>query len=113
MSKADADEAFAVGRDAVNRAANGETDVMVTIERTNNSPFEFTTGATSLMSVADQTRLVPDEWINDEANGVTDEFIAYAEPLIIGTAVPMSDALPVYPVFQKHFVEKKLQPHAR
>lgn len=113
MSKVDADEAFAVGEDAVNRAANGETDVMVTIERTNNSPFEFTTGTTSLMSVADQTRLVPEEWINDERNGVTDEFITYAEPLITGTAVQMSDALPLYPVFQKHFVEKKLQPYTR
>lgn len=113
MSKVDADEAFAVGHNAVERAIAGETDIMITIQRINSDPFEFETETTSLMSVADQTKEVPNEWINDEQNGVTDEFIEYALPLLSGAAVELPPGLPAYPVFQKHFIERKLEPYER
>jgi 6-phosphofructokinase 1 len=113
MSKVDADEAWAVGYDAVERAVAGETDIMVTIERTSNEPFAFETATTSLMSVADQTKEVPLEWVNKDQNGVTAEFVEYAMPLLSGAAVELPPGLPTYPVFQKHFVERKLQPYQR
>jgi len=113
MSKADADEAYAVGQDAVNRAMAGETDIMITIQRLSNDPFEFETETTSLMSVADATKLVPDDWINEEGNGVTDEFIQYCMPLISGAAFALPDGLPEYSVFQRHPVERKLPPYER
>jgi len=113
MSKVDSDEAYAVGQDAVNRAVAGETDIMITIQRLNSDPFEFETETTSLMSVADVTKEVPEDWINEEQNGVTDEFIEYAMPLVSGAAVELPEGLPNYPVFQKHFVDSKLQPYER
>jgi 6-phosphofructokinase 1 len=113
MSKVDADEAWAVGYDAVERAIAGETDIMITIQRTASDPFEFETETTSLMSVADQTKEVPPEWINEDQNGVTDEFIEYALPLLSGAAVELPPGLPAYPVFQQHFVEPKLDPYER
>jgi 6-phosphofructokinase len=113
MSKVDNDEAYAVGEDAVNRAAAGENDVMITIERKQNAPFEFETATTSLMSVADKTKLVPDEWINADRNGVTDEFIEYCLPLLNTPVSDLPAGLPQYPVFQKHFAERKLGEHER
>jgi len=113
MSKVDADEAYAVGYDAVERAIAGETDIMITIQRLASDPFEFETETTSLMSVADQTKVVPAEWINDDQNGVTDEFIEYAMPLLSGAAVELPAGLPAYPVFQKHFVAPELDPYER
>lgn len=112
-SQVDLDEAYAVGRAAVSHAVNGETDVMMTIDRRNNEPFEFEVDTTSLMSVAGETKLVPEEWINADKNGVTDEFIEYARPLLQGAACPTEHDLPIYPVFQEHFIDKKLEPYER
>ncbi len=112
-SQVDLDEAYAVGRAAVSHAINGETDVMMTIDRRNNDPFEFEVDTTSLMSVAGETKVVPQDWINRERNGVTDEFIEYARPLLQGAACPTEHDLPIYPVFQKHFIDKKLEPYER
>ena len=112
-SQVDLDEAYAVGTNAVERACNGETDVMITIQRKSSEPFVFETETTSLMSVADQTRLVPTEWINERQNGVTQEFVDYVKPLMQGLDEPQAPALPAYPRLRKQFVSKKLEPYAR
>lgn len=109
----DLEEAYAVGRNAVERACNGETDLMITIQRKNDEPFEFECETTSLMSVADKERLVPAEWINDRQNGVTEEFIKYAKPLMRGTCEQMPEALPTYPRLRMHRVEGKLEGYVR
>lgn len=112
-SQVDHDQAYAVGGAAVSHAVEGETDVMMTIDRKSNDPYEYEIGSTSLMSVAGKTRLVPDEWINQDKNGVTDDFIQYARPLMMGAACPTYEGLPEYPVFQKHFIDKKLDEYVR
>ena len=112
-SQVDLDEAYAVGADAVDRACNGETDIMVTIERKSDDPFEFETATTSLMSVADETRVVPEQWINERKNGVTEEFINYAMPLMRGMAGPVPPELPRYPRLRRLLVQPKLEPHVR
>jgi ATP-dependent phosphofructokinase / diphosphate-dependent phosphofructokinase len=113
MSDVDNEQAYAAGFEAVKRAVEGKTDIMTTIERTSNSPYAWEIGETSLMSVADQTKVVPAEWINADQNGVTDEFVQYISPLLGKTpsAVPMD--IPVYGVFQKHFIEPKLAEYKR
>ena len=112
-SQADLDEAYAVGVDAVTRACDGETDVMITIQRKNNDPFEFETETTSLMSVADETKVVPDEWINQRQNGVTPEFIEYVRPLVQGMREPVAAELPRYPRMRRLYVERKLSAYTR
>ncbi len=113
VSKVDWEEAYAVGQDAVRRAVNGETDVMITIQRKNDDPFEFECETTSLASVADQTKLVPREWINERGNGVTEEFIRYAKPLLQGPEIVLPPDLPHYPRFEKHMIEPKLPEYHR
>jgi len=114
MSQVDMDEAYAAGYDAVNRACDGETDIMVTIERTNQDPFEFETETTSLVSVADQTKLVPLDWLNDRHNGVTPEFIDYVKPLADKGAQGIAAGdLPAYPRMRKLYVDRKLEEYSR
>ncbi len=112
-SQVDIDEAYACGVDAVNRSCNGETDVMITIQRKSNEPFEFETETTSLVSVADQTKVVPPEWINERGNGVTQEFIDYVRPLMTGGGEPLPTDLPHFPRLRRLAVDRKLEPYAR
>ena len=112
-SAVDLEEAYAVGHNAVDRACNGETDLMITIQRKQDEPFRFECETTSLMSVADKERVVPAEWINERQNGVTEEFIKYAKPLMQGTGECMPTLLPTYPRLQGHRVEAKLPAHVR
>ncbi|HEY3397757.1 MAG TPA: 6-phosphofructokinase [Armatimonadota bacterium] len=112
-SAVDLAEAYAVGQNAVQRACAGETDVMVTIKRLSDEPFTFECDCTSLLSVADVERVVPAEWINERGNGVTEEFLNYARPLMQGTGECMPQGLPHYPRLMQHFVDKKLSPYVR
>ncbi len=112
-SQVDLDEAYAVGKSAVEQAVGGETDIMVTIERENDEPFEWECGSTSLMSVAGESKAVPREWINDEGNDITEEFVTYCKPLLQGREMAPDPALPSYPRFHKFYIEPKLQKHER
>jgi 6-phosphofructokinase 1 len=109
----DREEAYAVGHNAVERAGHGETNLMVTIERQSDEPFRFACGTTPLLSVADQERRVPAAWINERQNGVTEEFLRYARPLMTGTEERMPALLPSYPRLRGYAVEKKLAPYVR
>lgn len=113
MSDVDNEQAYQAGFQAVQRAVAGETDIMTTIERKSNSPYQWEIGTTSLMSVADQTKIVPTEWINEDQNGVTDEFIEYVKPLLGACPSCVTMDVPHYPVFQKHFTEAKLAKYER
>ncbi|HJN15680.1 MAG TPA: hypothetical protein QGH10_09330, partial [Armatimonadota bacterium] len=97
-----------VGRQAVLKAVNGETDIMVTIDRKSSDPYEATIGDTALMSVAGVEKVVPAEFINDASNGVSDAFMEYIKPLVSGAAQPIQDDLPRWPNLVGFPVEKKL-----
>jgi len=112
QSQVDLDIAYAVGDDAVGRACNGETDVMITIQRKSNEPFEFECETTSLASVAGETRCLPDEYINDEQNGVTEAYLEYAHPLVTPRE-HYPPRIPDFPRFQKFPVTPKLEPYER
>lgn len=84
-SQTDIDESFTAGKVAVEKAVEGETGKMVAFERggtKDNYICNFI--LLPLESVANFERKVPLEWINSEGNGVTEEFIDYALPLVQG-----------------------------
>jgi len=85
-SKVDLDEAFGVGKFAVERAIVGESDKMVVIRRTGNAPYASEFALEPLSLAANSEKMVPREWINEAGNGLTQEFIDYALPLIQGEA---------------------------
>lgn len=76
------------GAAGVRLLLNGYSEVMVTIQRISNEPFEITTGYVGLETVANQERLLPDEYIGADGRTVTAAFRQYALPLIGGALEP-------------------------
>ena len=96
-SKTDADEAYMVGKTAVEYALAGKNGLMVTIERKSDLPYSSICGEIELSKVANVEKKLPLSWINEEHNYITDDFIKYARPLIDGVPdLPMKDGLPDY-----------------
>lgn len=82
VSTTDRDEAEQAGRAAVRLALDGRSGVMVTLERAPGEAYRISTGTVSLAVVANQQRTLPDAFINEASNGLTDAFVRYAAPLI-------------------------------
>ncbi|MHC5879398.1 hypothetical protein ACYT69_10780, partial [Streptococcus pyogenes] len=80
-------EARVVGAAAVRLLLNGTTDVMVTLERLSDEPYRTITSTVPLAKVANNERLLPDEFIGPDRRSVTQAFRRYALPLI-GDAIP-------------------------
>ena len=102
-SATDVDEAFTAGKVAVEKAVAGETGYMVAFERQMmDGKYSCAYRLLPLESVANYEKKVPMEWINDAHNGLKEEFISYALPLIQGEAnVPKVDSLPRYAKLKK------------
>ncbi len=83
-SACDVQEAFAVGYEAVNLAAAGETGFMPCFKRISDSPYEMEIVPHSVSEIANFEKSVPNSMITADGMGVTDEFIKYARPLILG-----------------------------
>ena len=103
----DIDEAYMSGRAAVEAMLSGVTDKMVGLEcsRYPYGGYDSHTVLLDLDKVANYERKVPDEWINEAGNDVTDDFVDYALPLIQGEApVCKRNGLPDYTNYSKVFV---------
>jgi 6-phosphofructokinase 1 len=102
-SQTDVEEAELAGRVAVQSAIAGETGKMVAFERANVSgDYLCKTKLIPLTSVANAEKKVPLEWITPEGNFVTEDFIAYALPLIQGQPErPTYRSLPRYAKLKK------------
>lgn len=83
QSAVDAKEARLCGRQAVKYSLKQQSG-SVAIRRLKGSKYAIELFATELSSVAEKSRTMPDEFINSEANGVTDAFVKYALPLTGG-----------------------------
>ncbi len=93
----DVEEAYASGKKAVELALAGKTGVMVSLVRKSDDPYVCVTGEVPLSQVANEEKKVPLEWITAAGNDVTEDFLRYARPLIMGEApLPTRDGLPVY-----------------
>ena len=101
-SRVDIDEAFAVGGAAVKAAHEGDSGKMVVIDRVSDDPYQSTVGIYDVHRIANNEKLVPRSWMNKEGNYVTDEFVNYVEPLILGDYQPfMVNGLPQHLVLKK------------
>ena len=83
-SLTDVDEAFECGKAAVNAALNGQSGKMIAMQRKDGDKYEIEFDALDITSIANGEKVVPDEFINEAGNDVTDAFIKYAMPLISG-----------------------------
>lgn len=83
-SKTDLDESFAQGKKAVALSEEGQTGCMVVLKRISNAPYQVEYSYAQIKDIANEAKSVPVEWINREENDITEEFIEYLRPLIIG-----------------------------
>lgn len=101
-SQTDIDESFMAGKVAVESAINGITDKMVALDRVSQNPYRCETKLIDLSAVANYEKKVPDEWINEEGNGILQGFIDYALPLIQGeTKLQKENGLPRFAKLKK------------
>lgn len=100
-SRQDVEDAFNAGRSAVRAALNDRTGVMIGFRRPETGLYHTEIVEIPLSEVANAEKKVPDSWINSEGNGLTQEFVQYAKPLLEGTPECVRrNALPCYPKFK-------------
>lgn len=94
-SKTDVEEAYLAGQMAVRNAVEGKTDYMVAFERVESSNYKCNIKLLPLNEVANTEKKIPSEWINKDANFLTEDYVKYALPLIQGESYPpVVDGLP-------------------
>lgn len=109
-SKTDVDQAYAVGKAAVEMALKGHNAVMPCIVRMSDKPYRWTIGMADLEKVANQEKKMPADFISRDGFGITHKCRQYLAPLIKGEAYPpYRNGLPRYIVLKKVAVPKKLR----
>ena len=88
-SRTDITEAYQVGGAAAKAAFEGVTGQMVALKRISNSPYQCTTELHPISEVANLEKKVPLSWMNANHTQMTDEFLAYARPLIQAELTPL------------------------
>jgi len=110
-SKTDVEQAYALGRAAVELAIAGTNAVMPTIVRTSNNPYQWEIGHAPLADVANIEEKMPADYISDDGFFITDKCREYLAPLIQGEDYPSyRHGLPNYVQLKKYKVDKKLAP---
>ncbi len=109
-SKVDADQAYAVGKAAVECALRGMNAVMPTIVRKSSKPYRWVIGHIPLAEVANKEKKLPGDYIRDDGFGITAACRRYLEPLISGEAYPpYRNGLPDYVHIKGVAVRRKLK----
>ncbi len=108
-SGTDVDQAYAMGKAAVEFAVAGKNAVMPTIVRESSSPYKWHIGEASLSDVANVEKKMPRDFITADGFGITAAAREYFAPLILGEDYPpYHKGLPDYARLQKKLVARKL-----
>ena len=108
-SKTDVDQAYALGKAAVQLALKGENAVMPTIVRKSNTPYRWGIGSAKLSKVANVEKMLPKKYISKDGFGITPSCRAYLQPLIKGEDYPpYKNGLPKYVKLKNIAVPKRL-----
>ena len=109
-SQTDLDQAYALGKAAVEIALAGRNGVMPVLVRVSDEPYAWEVGEAPLSEVANVEKKVPREYITDDGFGITGACRRYLAPLIRGEAYPpYRDGLPDYVVLDNTAVARKLE----
>ncbi len=87
-SKVDVEQAYAVGKAAVEMALAGKTAVMPVIKRTSDSPYRWKIESAPLSRIANKEKMLPKRYITKDGFGITPAARRYLEPLIRGEDYP-------------------------
>jgi 6-phosphofructokinase 1 len=108
-SRVDAQQAYAVGKAAVELAVAGENAVMPIIERVSQKPYRWRVGSAKLEKIANREKKMPRNYITPDGFGITAKARTYLGPLMRGEDFPpFRDGLPRYVRLKNTLVAKKL-----
>lgn len=108
-SLVDVEQAYALGKAAVEFAIQGKNALMPIIIRENNTPYQWRIGEVALQEVANQEKKMPRDFISNDGFGITETCRDYIKPLIQGEAYPpYVGGLPDYVTLKNHLVPKLL-----
>jgi 6-phosphofructokinase 1 len=110
-SKTDVEQAYAMGKAAVELAVQGHNAVMPIVVRKSSRPYRWTVGHVELAKVANVEHKLPRDFITTDGFGITERCRRHLLPLIDGEAPPpFRDGLPVYVRLRGAKVRKRLPP---
>jgi ATP-dependent phosphofructokinase / diphosphate-dependent phosphofructokinase len=108
-SETDVQQAYAVGRAAVEFAIAGKTAVMPAIRRLSDEPYRWDIIEAPLSEVANKEKSLPRDFISADGFGITEAARRYLAPLIVGEAYPpFKNGLPDYVKLQNAATPKRL-----
>ena len=108
-SQTDLDQAYAVGRAAVEKALAGKSGIMISIQRNPGEQYSWSLGEAPLSDIANVERAMPRSFISEDGFGITGEARAYLQPLIMGEDYPpYKNGVPVYAELKNNLVAKRL-----
>ena len=109
-SKVDVEQAYAVGKAAVELALKGQNSVMPTIVRVSDKPYRWKIGTAPLDKVANQEKMLPRDYITRDGFHITEKSRRYLAPLIRGEDYPpYRNGLPQYVVLKNVPVKRRLK----
>jgi 6-phosphofructokinase 1 len=109
-SKTDVEQAYTLGKAAVEFALAGKNAVMPIIVRESNSPYRWSIGEAPLEKVANVEVNLPRDFITEDGFGITAKGRQYLSPLIEGEDYPpYKNGLPCYVKLKNVAVAKKLK----
>lgn len=108
-SKTDVEQAYSMGKAAVQFAIKGHNAVMPTIVRLSNKPYKWKVGMAQLARVANVEKMMPSNFISKDGFGITEKCREYLIPLIKGEDYPpYKHGLPNYVRLKNVGVKRKL-----
>jgi 6-phosphofructokinase len=108
-SSVDVEQAYALGKAAVELALSGHNAIMPIIVREQDSPYRWSISHVPLEDVANQEKAMPKEFISADGMGITEACRRYLSPLIQGEAYPpYQHGLPEYVRLRNQLVAKRL-----
>ncbi|MEM7003906.1 MAG: 6-phosphofructokinase, partial [Pseudomonadota bacterium] len=108
-SATDVEQAYALGKAAVEFAVAGKNAIMPTIVRTSDTPYRWKIGEAKLSRVANVERKMPKNYITKDGFGITAGGKRYLAPLIAGEDYPAyKNGLPQYVTLKNQLIAKKL-----
>jgi 6-phosphofructokinase 1 len=109
-SKVDVDQAYAVGKAAVEFALKGKNAVLPIIVRKSAKPYRWSIGEAPLAAIANREKQVPRNFITADGFGITAACRRYLAPLIGGEDYPpYRGGLPVYVELKGRSVARRVK----
>jgi len=109
-SKTDVDQAYAMGKAAIQFAIKGQNAIMPTIDRVSTKPYKWKVGSADLAKVANVEKMMPKDFITKDGFGITQKCRNYLAPLTKGEDYPpYKNGMPTYVRLKNKAVPKKLK----